>query len=218
MDTTKEYLVAAAMRKVHMLGQGSTPTTDEQTEAVYQLDGLLSTLNSIPSIEYFMSSTPVAVTTTTANYVELDETVLWVESATCVNGTDKYKLKPMPMSEYLAHPMKDISGAPLKFAVTTDIIGSASTKKRMYLWPKPTTSTITYSYRRKIILFGTTSINLDLPDTWVEFVITKLAYKLAYEYGKIELLQPLIAEINGITAILMPDASADPQGATPVAV
>lgn len=210
MATTALTLIKSSMRMIGILAQGAEPSSDELSENIQTLNRLLASFDSLPDLDFFMSSTTTSTASDANNYIELAADTLWVESAYSTVSSQNYPLRKISISAYLEIPFKDLAGVPLEYAVTTDIEGSASVPRRMYLFPKPTTSTITYAYRRRITLISASGDDVDFPATGMDFLACRLAVKLAFENGQQEYLQMLHQELNTAAKLFLPTAALDP--------
>lgn len=191
---TRDNVIAAALRRCGVLGEGETASADQVTDAATALTLIVKELDSAPWFKWFIKSavTQVATAAGTASY-SLAADVNWVEAISYNDGTNQWPLTPITVGEYAKIPKKDVQGLPQYYFVSYDLA-----TPKVYVWPAPSaTANLDYWYRRKSDLFDNASDTGDFPEAAYRLLVTKLAVDLGFEYG-IELgrQQLIIAAYN----------------------
>lgn len=96
-------------------------------------------------------------------------------------GSVDLEMSQMSREEYFAQPVKTIQGYPVQWYYDRQRDNGT-----LYLWPVPdaTTSTLRFTYRRRIMDVDAGSDLIDLPPEWEEAITFNLASRLTSVYGK----------------------------------
>lgn len=192
MGTSTAYTVTdvieMALRKLGVLGEGATATTNQKSDAVEILNCIIKTFDSDIYNRWFIksASTDESFTAGTANNT-LATDVLSIEAAIWVPGSGTAtQLSPLTHKQYSDIAVKTTQGTPTHYFVSTDV--ALSTGQTVFLYPVPSANgTFRYYYRRAVDIFdNVTSDTCDFPDAWLYWVVCQLAADLAEDYGKSE--------------------------------
>lgn len=187
---TQSEIVAAALRKLVIIGDGVDPTTTQLSSGVQALNAMLKTFQTkgMPLwviTEYSMLMTAVrnynigvGQTLDTPAPLKITQAIL----------KDNLGLTSRPINIYTHYdynllPKDDSNGSPVNLMY--EPLNQTGT---VHIWPTPDTYNITnceiqLTYQRPVDDMVNDTDTLDFPQFWSEAVIYGLAWRLSPEYG-----------------------------------
>jgi hypothetical protein len=187
-ELSRDELVAAAIRKLAVNGDGVSPSTTQITNAAQALNAMLKTFQSYGMPLWAIKEYDVPMTLGTVKYnIGTGQTIntpmpLKVLQASLIkaDGTDLPLIIETHYNYNLLPPASASSGEP------TQIMYEPLAKYGVLnVWPAPdnSTSVIRLTYQRPFEDFTTSTDTPDFPSYWTEALIYGLAVRLAPEYG-----------------------------------
>jgi len=186
VQLTRNEIVAAAMRKLGVLAQGQTPSTEDYTNGAQALNALLSTYRSLGMPLWKRTSyswTPTTQSYNIGSGQTLDTAYpLKLLQAYRMDSSSTTKI-PMEIESDYNYNMLPVStgGTPIK--VTYQPKNNYGV---LQLWPVPdttNTSVVYIIYQAPFEYFSASTDTMDLPEEWYDPVIYGLAVRLAPEWG-----------------------------------
>lgn len=173
--TVREALIRA-FRQAKIISGGETPTSDEMTDGITVLNLMLKSWQSdgcgIWREMEDSVSTDTAQTTLDPRAMDV------IEARLTVSGIDR-PLARWEWGDYVGTPNKAATGTPCVY-----VFRKGRDSVSMYLWPVPSAAmTISYTAARVIDDVTTLEETLDVPQEWLECVVTNMAVRLAEEFG-----------------------------------
>jgi len=181
---TARGVVAFALRKLRVIGEGEDPTAAQAADAQTELNLLLKEWQKHTNL-WRMTEGSITLIASTYSYALSTATAIphRVISARYRDtaGTD-LPMEPMTRDEYYDLPRKTSTGIPTQFYVDYQ-----RDNPTMLLWQSlisVTTETIRYTYQRKYQDIASLDDDLDVRSEHLSMVGYCLAERLAADYGK----------------------------------
>lgn len=173
--TVREALTRA-FRQAKILSGNETPTSDELTDGMTTLNLMLKSWQSDGCGIWRELSDSFSTSTAQTT---LDPRVMDVmEARLTVSGVDR-PLARWEWGDYVNTPNKAATGTPCVY-----VFRKGRDDVSLFLWPVPSTAmTISYTAARVIEDITTPDETLDVPQEWLECVVTNMAVRLAEEFG-----------------------------------
>ena len=189
--TSRDSLIAGALRIAGAIAQGETPSATQVTEASEALNMMVKALQADGLPVWAIKETNVTLTASTASYTIGDGATvdtpkpLKVYSA-MLRNTDTDIDTPMTLltrQEYNSLGNKTTEGDPISFWYNPQL-----TTGTLTLYPTPSTTVASSSvvriiYQRPFEDFDASTDEPDFPQEWYEAIKFMLADRLAPEYG-----------------------------------
>ena len=181
---TRNELITSALRKLGVLAEGQTPSTQNYADGMMALNTVIAQLRAVGMPLWARSEYTFTPTTGTYNI-----------------GTDQTLNTPFPVKLLQAFRTETNAKIPLEVMAREDfnILPTTSTGSPIKvnyqpfvnygvvsLWPAPTssnTATVTLVYQRPYQYFTTSTETMDFPEEWYNAIIYSLAVVLAPEWG-----------------------------------
>jgi hypothetical protein len=172
-NLTSNQLVASAMRKLSVLGDGQSPSTTQLANGTEALNAMLKTFQTKGMPLWAISESDVPLTAT--RVYPLSYKPLKVVQALLVDGDTVQELDQKTHVDY--NRLAAGTGDPVAYWYETTGI--------LHLWPTPvdTTKSVRIVYQRQVNDMVNGTDTLDFPVYWHEAVIYGLAHRLAPEFG-----------------------------------
>jgi hypothetical protein len=181
---TRNQIIESALRKLGVLAEGQTPSTQNYSDGTMALNTVVAQLRAIGMPLW--SRADYTFTPTTNTYLIGDGQTLstsfpvrMLQAFRTENGT-KIPMDIVALEDFNILPGNS-TGSPLKLNYQPYVnVGKIS------LWPTPAssnTSTVTIVYQRPFQYFTTSSETMDFPEEWYNALIYHLAVRLAPEWG-----------------------------------
>ncbi len=170
---TAREIITRALQRIAVVSPGETPTDDEATDALVDLNLLLKSMQVDANAWRETTDTYVATTAETT----LDPRVIDVSEARVVTGYDR------PLFRWEWGDYQNISNKAQVGVPSCYVIRRSRNAVSMFLWPVPTSSTIKYTAQRVIEDAADLDEEIDVPQAWLECIILNLALILAPGYG-----------------------------------
>lgn len=198
--TTRDLIIARALRIIGALGQGETPIAAAVTEAAYTLNDIFKEWQADGLHIWTRSSSALTPVASTQGYTIGVGGSLNVAAPTKLlevyrrTGTGSDTLD-VPMTKYTrqqwdAIPNKLLEGTPIAWLYQPPAATASNASGYLRLWPIPDTNFVTtnsgsiiLTYTLPLQDFDAASNNPDLPSYLVNALVWALADQLAYEYG-----------------------------------
>jgi hypothetical protein len=181
---TRNQIIESALRKLGVLAEGQTPSTQNYSDGMMALNTVISQLRAVGMPLWARSEytfTPTTDTYTIGVGLTLD-TPFPVKLLQAFRTETNAKI-PMELTsreDFNTLPTTS-TGSPIKINYQPFVnYGSIS------FWPTPTssnTSTVTLVYQRPYQYFTTSTETMDFPEEWYNAIIYNLAVRLAPEWG-----------------------------------
>src|SRR5574343_375521 len=181
-ELDRNTIIKSALRKLGVLAQGQTPSTEDYSNGAEALNSLIQTLSTegMPLWKRTtVSITPVAGTAsyTISNVWKVVQVVLADQ-----NSCTQIDLLPKSYYDYKRLP-DGTSGQPVNYVYTPGIENGT-----LIVWPTPDSSvaankTIDVVYQKEFFSFNSSTDTPDFPAYWTDALIYGLAVRLAPEYG-----------------------------------
>lgn len=185
LSFTRDQLITLAIKRLGILAQGQSPSTEDLADGASFLSTLVAELRTkgMPLWKRTTYSfTPTSQVTTIGVGKTLDTPFpLKLLQAYTLTNTGQNKIQMEVLSDYDFNylPISTTPGMPLKISYQPQ--NEFGTIK---LWPLPDgTSTVTIIYQAPFDYFDSSSDTMDFPEEWYNAIIMKLATLLAPQYG-----------------------------------
>ena len=175
-------VITEALQEIRVTGVAGTPSAEDMAAGMRALNRMLKSWQlSGPSL-WLQTEGSVTITASTASFPlsPVPHTIIECRYRDA-NGRDLPMLE-LTRSEYLEMPLKTTQGVPTQY-----YFDNQRATKLLYIWPvmgAPTTETIKYTYQRITEDVTNESQNLDIPQEYMDLVVTCLADRLLTPYGK----------------------------------
>ena len=215
VQLTRNDIIAAAMRKLGVLAQGQTPSTEDYTNGAQALNAVIWTFRSL-GLPLWKRTTYSWTPTTQSYTIGSGQTLntaypLKLLQAYRMDSSNTTKI-PMEIESDYNYNMLPVSsgGTPIKITYQPK-----NNYGILQLWPVPdstNTSVVYIIYQAPFEYFNASTDTTDFPEEWYDPLIYALAVRLAPEWG-IPILdrQALKREadeyLNGILGMGSEDAS-----------
>jgi hypothetical protein len=181
---TRNQIIESALRKLGVLAEGQTPSTQNYADGMMALNTVISQLRAVgmplwARSEYTFTPTTNTYTIGTGMTLSTPFPVKLLQAFR--TDTDaKIPLEIVAREDFNILPTSS-NGSPIKINYQSFVnYGTIS------LWPTPTstnTATITLVYQRPYQYFTTSTETMDFPEEWYSAIIYHLAVRLAPEWG-----------------------------------
>jgi hypothetical protein len=172
--TTREVLTRA-FRQSKIIASGEVPTSDEMETGVTVLNLMLKSWQADGCNLWRETSGTITATGATTT---LSPRCLDVLEARLVTAHDR-PLTRWEWGEYVSIPNKAVVGNPSCF-----VFRRQRDTATLTLWPVPVSARIDYTYARVVDdVTDDLDLTLDVPQEWLECVVTNMAVRLAEEFG-----------------------------------
>ena len=181
---TRNQIIESALRKLGVLAEGQTPSTQNYSDGAMALNTVVAQLKAIgmplwARSEYTFTPTTNSYTIGTGMTLNTPFPVKMLQAFRTDNGA-KIPLEIVAREDFNILPTSS-NGSPIKINYQSFVnYGTIS------LWPTPTstnTATITLVYQRPYQYFTTSTETMDFPEEWYNAIIYHLAVRLAPEWG-----------------------------------
>lgn len=181
---TRNDIIQSALRKLGVLAEGQTPSTQNYSDGMMALNTVIAQLRAVGMPLWARSEytfTPTTGTYTIGTSMTLN-TPFPVKLLQAFRTETNAKI-PMELTsreDFNTLPTTS-TGSPIKINYQPFVnYGTIS------FWPTPTatnTSTVTLVYQRPYQYFTTSTETMDFPEEWYNAIIYNLAVRLAPEWG-----------------------------------
>lgn len=177
---TAADIVKAAMGEIATIDPGSDPTTQEQSDCLLRLNGMLKSW-SLKGVSLYRETSATITTTAAVASVTLNAGIRAISSARLVvSATNERTLWPWARSEYLATPNKAAVGQPTVYYLDRQRDAAV-----IYFWPvSATVATIKLDYDRIPETVTLASQTVDIREELHETVYANLAVRIAGIFGE----------------------------------
>jgi hypothetical protein len=181
---TRNQIIESALRKLGVLAEGQTPSTQNYADGMLALNTVIAQLRAAgmplwARSEYTFTPTTNTYTIGTGMTLNTQFPVRLLQAFRTDNGA-KIPMDLVAREDFNILPTNS-TGIPLKVNYQPYInYGVVS------LWPTPTstnTTTVTLVYQRPFQYFTTSTETADFPEEWYNAIIYHLAVRLAPEWG-----------------------------------
>lgn len=180
---TRNQLIESALRKLGVMAEGQTPSTQNYADGMMALNTVIAQLRAVgmplwARTEFTFTPTVSAYTIGVGQTLDTPFPVKLLQAFRTENNS-KIPLELIAREEYNILPIS--TGKPLKINYRPAINGGI-----VSLWPYPNaseTAAVTLVYTRPFQYFTTSTETLDFPEEWYNAVIYHLAVRLAPEWG-----------------------------------
>ena len=181
---TRNQIIESALRKLGVLAEGQTPSTQNYSDGTMALNTVISQLRAVgmplwARSEYTFTPTTNTYTIGTGMTLSTPFPVKLLQAFRTDMGA-KIPLEIVAREDFNILPTSS-NGSPIKINYQPFVnYGTIS------LWPTPTstnTATITLVYQRPYQYFTASTETMDFPEEWYNAIIYHLAVRLAPEWG-----------------------------------
>ena len=181
---TRNQLIESALRKLGVLAEGQTPSTQNYADGSMALNTVISQLRAVgmplwARSEYTFTPTTNTYTIGTGMTLSTPFPVKLLQAFRTETGA-KIPMEIVAREDFNILPTSS-NGSPIKINYQPFVnYGTIS------LWPTPAssnTSTVTLVYQRPYQYFTTSTETMDFPEEWYTAIIYHLAVRLAPEWG-----------------------------------
>ena len=181
---TRNEIIQSALRKLGVLAEGQTPSTQNYADGSMALNTVISQLRAVgmplwARSEYTFTPTTNTYTIGTGMTLSTPFPVKLLQAFRTETGA-KIPLEIVAREDFNILPTSS-NGSPIKINYQPFVnYGIIS------LWPTPTstnTATITLVYQRPYQYFTASTETMDFPEEWYNAIIYHLAVRLAPEWG-----------------------------------
>ena len=181
---TRNEIIQSALRKLGVLAEGQTPSTQNYADGSMALNTVISQLRAVgmplwARSEYTFTPTTNTYTIGTGMTLSTPFPVKLLQAFRTDTGA-KIPLEIVAREDFNILPTSS-NGSPIKINYQPFVnYGTIS------LWPTPAstnTATITLVYQRPYQYFTTSTETADFPEEWYNAIIYHLAVRLAPEWG-----------------------------------
>jgi hypothetical protein len=185
--TTARDLITSALRKIQVLGNGSTLDPTEADQALETLNSLLSSFSAEGAITFEETLESFTLTNNKASYTigageDFSTTApLYITAAYVRQGDTDYPVTSFDEQEYSRISQKDISGSvPRIYYYDTNFPVAT-----IYFYPVPSSSDTFFMHSRKALTsFTTLDTVFNMPEQYKAMLIHNLAVWIAPEYER----------------------------------
>ena len=181
---TRNQIIESALRKLGVLAEGQTPSTQNYADGSMALNTVISQLRAVgmplwARSEYTFTPTTSTYTIGTGMTLATPFPVKLLQAFRTDTGA-KIPLEIVAREDFNILPTSS-NGSPIKINYQPFVnYGTIS------LWPTPAstnTATITLVYQRPYQYFTASTETMDFPEEWYNAIIYHLAVRLAPEWG-----------------------------------
>lgn len=181
-ELDRNSIIKSALRKLGVLAQGQTPSTEDYTNGAEALNSLIQTLVTEGMPLWKRTTASVTLIDGTSSYtVSNAPRVYQVVLTDSASGT-QIELQPKSLYDYRRLP-DDTDGVPVNYVYTPGLENGT-----LIVWPTPdstvaATKSLQVVYQKEFYTFDTSTDTPDFPAYWTDALIYGLAVRLAPEYG-----------------------------------
>ena len=187
---TRNQIIEAAHRKMGVVADGQTLSTENYTNAAYALNTLLGEFRALGMPLWARNSYTMTLTASTSSYnIGTGQTIntpypLKLLQAYRNDSSATTKIQMDIIADYDFNMLPSgSSGAPIQITYTPRVNYGV-----IKLWPTPDStaasgSTITIVYQRPMEYTSASTDTMDIPEEWLGALIYNLAARLAPEWG-----------------------------------
>ena len=181
---TRNEIIQSALRKLGVLAEGQSPSTQNYADGSMALNTVISQLRAVgmplwARSEYTFTPTTNTYTIGTGMTLSTPFPVKLLQAFRTETGA-KIPLEIVAREDFNILPTSS-NGSPIKINYQPFVnYGTIS------LWPTPAstnTATVTLVYQRPYQYFTTSTETMDFPEEWYTAIIYHLAVRLAPEWG-----------------------------------
>jgi len=181
---TRDQLVGASLRKLGVLAEGVSPSSDAVTDAAQALNTVIAALRGVGMpmwsiVEYTWTPTTGTYTIGTGYTLDTPYPIKLLQATRTDSTTNEIPMDIVPFYNFNELPTS--TGGPIQINYKPSINYGT-----IRLWPAPNntnTATITITYQRPFEYFTSATQTMGFPEEWYLAIIYKLAVVLAPEYG-----------------------------------
>lgn len=187
---TKNQFIEAALRKLNVIAAGSSPTSEDYTNATFALNALLGEFRALGMPIWARNEYTFSLTSSTSTYnigtgftlnTPYPIRILQAWRNDTGNST-RIPIEIVPNFNFNLAPVSS-GGSPIQLTYQPKINYGT-----IQVWPTPDTSaasnsTITIVYQRPTEYVSASSDTMDFPEEWYGAIIYALAVRLAPEWG-----------------------------------
>jgi len=189
-SVNRDDLIKGALRKIGVVAQGETPTTDQTTEAAFALNLLVKSWAADGMPLWALRTTPIPLVAGKCDYtigvgkdINTDKPLKVIQAWNRTTGNIDIPMRLITKQEYNILGNKKTSGRPIQ--IYFDVGLNYST---VHVFPTPAAadvleSTVYIVYQRPYEDFNISTDTPDFPQEWYDAVLYGLAIRLAPEYG-----------------------------------
>lgn len=181
-ELDRNTIIKSALRKLGVLAQGQTPSTEDYTNGAEALNSLIQTLSTEGMPLWKRTTVSITPVDGTASYTVSN---VWkVVQVVLADNNSGTQIELLPKSYYDYKRLPDeTSGQPVNYVYTPGIENGT-----LIVWPTPDSSvaankTIDVVYQKEFYSFNASTDTPDFPAYWTDALIYGLAVRLAPEYG-----------------------------------
>lgn len=177
---TASDIVKAALGEIATIDPGTDPTSDEQTDCILRLNGMLKSW-SLKGVSLYRETSSTIATTAATAAVTLGAGIRNISSARLVvSATNERQLWPWTRAEYMAIPNKAAVGQPTVYYLDRQRDAAV-----IYFWPvSATIASIKLDYDRIPETVTAPTQTLDIREELQETVYANLAVRVAGIFGQ----------------------------------
>lgn len=190
-ELTRDEIIAAALRKLAVYGDGQTATTTQLTTASQALNAMLKTFQTYGMPLWAIKEYTFALTSGTSTYqIGVGKTLatplpLKLLQAQLINTDDESSTPINIYTHYDFNLLSNNSSSGLPVTLMYEPLASYGI---INVWPEPDATAaadyqITITYQRPFEDFSAGTNTPDFPSYWTEALIYGLAWRLSPEYG-----------------------------------
>lgn len=187
-NLTSDQLVAAAMRKLAVLGDGQSPSATQLTNGTQALNAMLKTFTTKGMPLWVMSEYSITPTASTSYTMGIGQTINIPAPLKVTQVLRRETNSSVPLLVKSHYDYNQLSNFTNPGVPTTYWYEPLNQTGVLHVWPLPDAATIANShlvmvYQRPFYDMVSGSDTLDFPQYWHEAVIYGLAHRLSPEYG-----------------------------------
>lgn len=185
--TTARDLIKSALRKIHVLGVGSSLSAEEAADGLEALNSMLSSFSAEGAIVFQETTESFTLVSGQASYtigsgLDFNTTAPLEIKAACIRqGSTDYPVSPYDEREYSRIAEKNITGSVPDIYYYDNNYPTAN----IYLYPVPSgADTFTWFARKPLTSFSTLDTEFAMPGQFEAMITMNLAEWLASEYER----------------------------------
>ncbi len=181
-ELDRNTIIKSALRKLGVLAQGQTPSTEDYTNGTEALNSLIQTLSTEGMPLWKRTTTSITPVDGTSSYTVSNVWKVVQVLLEDTTGSTQIDLEQKSYYDYKRLP-DGTSGDPVCYTYTPGLENGQLT-----VWPTPNSSTATNKtiavvYQKEFFSFNASTDTPDFPAYWTDALIYGLAVRLAPEYG-----------------------------------
>lgn len=185
-------VVKQAMKELGAIASGEEPTTDEMTDGILRLNGMLNTWAGENNLYREAEGTLTIVGATGAGTLPAD--IRAVNSVRhVISATNSRPLARWNRDEFYVLPNRATVGNPSAY-----YLRKTTSALELYVWPVPADDVdLELDYSRAPNTVATSADALDVPQDWQETVLYGLASRLASMFGGTRVDPGMVQRVDG---------------------